>query len=61
MDTMTVLRKIDLEVKAIVSSGYADDPAMKNYRHYGFSGAISKPFTLETLKQVLATLDSASC
>jgi two-component system cell cycle sensor histidine kinase/response regulator CckA len=55
-ETIVELQKIDPEVKAIVASGYGDDPVMKNYRYYGFSGTISKPFTLETLNQVIATV-----
>jgi PAS domain S-box-containing protein len=56
METLTELRKIDPQVKAIVSSGYADDPTIKNYRSYGFTGAISKPYALETLNEVIATI-----
>jgi len=47
------LLEIDPEVKALVTSGYSDDPVMANYREYGFSGAISKPFTLADLQQKL--------
>lgn len=35
---------IDSEVKAIVSSGYSDDPAMANPKSYGFSGVLPKPY-----------------
>jgi two-component system cell cycle sensor histidine kinase/response regulator CckA len=52
------LREIDPLVKAIVSSGYSDDPVMANYAEYGFSGVVSKPYTIhklgETLRKVLA-------
>jgi DNA-binding NarL/FixJ family response regulator len=41
----------------VVSSGYADDPAVEEYGKYGFSGAIMKPYNAkqleETIKQLL--------
>jgi len=37
----------------IVSSGYSNDPIMSNYRDYGFSGAIAKPYNIQKFKEVL--------
>ncbi|MES2605609.1 MAG: PAS domain S-box protein [Pseudomonadota bacterium] len=37
--------------RAIVSSGYAADPVMANYKSHGFSGRISKPFRLASLEE----------
>ena len=45
--------KIDPEAKAIVSSGYANDPVMANYGKYGFKAAISKPFEMDQLKKTI--------
>ncbi|GAB4269770.1 MAG: hypothetical protein Tsb0018_01830 [Opitutales bacterium] len=47
------LRAKDPQVRAIVSSGYLHDAVMENYRDYGFSGRVLKPYTLEQLSQVL--------
>ena len=47
------LRKIDPEVKAIVSSGYSNDAVMSNYKKYGFVGIITKPYTISGLGMVL--------
>lgn len=50
------LLELDSEVRAIVSSGYSNDPVVMNYTEYGFKGAISKPFKIEELKKVLQEL-----
>jgi two-component system cell cycle sensor histidine kinase/response regulator CckA len=47
------LLKIDPEVKAIVSSGYSDDPVLANFQEYGFKGMMPKPFETLSLGKVL--------
>lgn len=47
------LIKIDPEIKAIVSSGYSNNPVMSDYKNYGFSGILAKPYTLKELSKVL--------
>ena len=47
------LLEIDPEAKAVVSSGYANDPVILNFEAYGFKGFISKPFKNDELKKVL--------
>ncbi|MHB8066530.1 MAG: CHASE3 domain-containing protein [Desulfobaccales bacterium] len=47
------LISIDPQIKAIVSSGYSDDPAMADYQKYGFSGVIAKPYRINELSYVL--------
>jgi len=41
------------DAKTIVSSGYATDPIMSNYREYGYSAALPKPVMIDTLSRVL--------
>ena len=48
------LVEIDPNVKAIVSSGYSNDPIMSNYKDYGFSAVLTKPYKdISELSQIL--------
>jgi CheY-like chemotaxis protein len=47
------LIKIDPQVKAIVSSGYSNDPIMADYEQYGFIGCVAKPYEFEELRLAL--------
>ena len=47
------LLQLDPQVKAIVSSGYADGTTVANYKEYGFQGIIPKPYRLAELSRVL--------
>ncbi len=44
---------LDPQAKAIVSSGYADDPVMANFSDYGFMDMIKKPYTINQLLKAL--------
>ncbi|MGC9328806.1 MAG: hybrid sensor histidine kinase/response regulator, partial [Candidatus Hinthialibacter sp.] len=50
------IRAFDPSVKAIVSSGYSNDPVMSNYRIYGFCNMICKPYTYEDLGKALQSV-----
>jgi len=51
--TIRELIKIDPGVKAIVCSGYFNDPVITNFEEYGFQGAMSKPYQMADLEIVL--------
>jgi two-component system, cell cycle sensor histidine kinase and response regulator CckA len=53
-DAVREIRKINPTIPVFVSSGYADDPVMKNPERYGFTASICKPFTLSDLGKMLA-------
>ena len=48
------LLEIDPNVKGILSSGYADNNVMNDFREFGFKGVISKPFNFDELASVIA-------
>jgi CheY-like chemotaxis protein len=52
------LREFDSGVKAVVSSGYSDDPVMANFREHGFNAVIAKPFRFTDLTRILQLLVS---
>ncbi|MEJ2033032.1 MAG: PAS domain S-box protein, partial [Deltaproteobacteria bacterium] len=51
--TMEKLLQLDPGVRAVVASGFANEPVLTDYRHYGFKAAITKPYHLEELNGVL--------
>jgi len=55
-EAIELLRLVDPDVRAIVSSGYSDDPVMADFRKYGFAGVIAKPFRADDLSGTLARI-----
>ena len=47
------LLDLDPSARAIVSSGYYNDPVMADFRKYGFMGVITKPYNIEELSVVI--------
>ena len=47
------LLELDPQVKAIVSSGYSQDPVMADHRKYGFADVVAKPYKIQDLAEVL--------
>lgn len=52
-DTIRELKKIDPDVKAIITSGYSEDPILDEYKNYGFVNRLSKPYKINELETVL--------
>ncbi len=55
-ETIKRLRAIDPEVRAVVMSGYANDPVMANHEDHGFDLALSKPFSMTDLSDAVEAL-----
>lgn len=55
-ETIQRLLTFDPQVKAIVSSGFSNDPIMSTFKKHGFSGVVTKPYKMEELADVLQTL-----
>jgi len=47
------LLELDPEARAIVSSGYSNDPVMSDYESFGFRGVVAKPYRTKELANVL--------
>lgn len=53
IETMKQLLEIDPDVRAIISSGYSEDPVLSNFREYGFKGVLQKPYEMKDLSAIL--------
>jgi len=47
------LKALRPDIRAIVSSGYSQDPVMAKHREHGFISRIPKPYTLDELKHCI--------
>lgn len=55
-EAMLRLRELDPDAVVLISSGYPADPVMRNYREYGFSGVVPKPYSSEELREALSSV-----
>jgi len=55
-ETVKALLKINPHVKAVVSSGYSKDPEMTDFKSYGFSGVLIKPYQMKDVADMLNTV-----
>ena len=62
LEALQALFKIDPDVKAVVMSGYADNPAVLEPERHGFKGVLAKPFDIADLQKALAqAMESSPC
>ncbi len=52
-ETIKKILEIDPHAKAVVASGYANDPIVIEFQQYGFCGRIVKPYKSEELHEIL--------
>jgi len=55
-EAVAKLRISSPEAKVIVSSGYSVDPIMSEYKKYGFSGVISKPYNANQVSETISKI-----
>lgn len=55
-ETLKKILEIDSKARAIVSSGYSNDPVMAEHRKFGFSGVIAKPYEIRSLCEIIDSL-----
>jgi CheY-like chemotaxis protein len=60
VDTLARLQAIDPGVRAIVCSGYSDEPVMAEPRRFGFSAVVRKPYTSSELIAAVAEVAGSS-
>ncbi len=52
-ETIQGLLKLDANVRALVSSGYSNDPILAEYEKHGFCGVVAKPYSSEELSRAV--------
>jgi two-component system cell cycle sensor histidine kinase/response regulator CckA len=52
-ETLARLHEMDPNAKAVLSSGYLDDPMMVHFMEHGFRARIGKPYSANELEDVL--------
>jgi PAS domain S-box-containing protein len=55
------LLEIDGNVRAVVSSGYSQDPVIADFRAYGFCDMVVKPYRIRDLSEVMARVIGKGC
>jgi CheY-like chemotaxis protein len=55
-ETARAILQLDPEARIIVSSGYSADTVMADHSGFGFAAALEKPYTLDTLAAVVASV-----
>ncbi|GEM_PF-909967 len=54
------LKEMDPDVKAIVCSGYTNNPVLADHKEYGFSGSLVKPFSFSALEEEIRSVMGAA-
>ncbi len=54
-ETISIIRKMGLEIPAFASSGYSDDQAISSPSEFGFTASLRKPYMIEDLASLLKT------
>ena len=58
-EVMQELTAVDPHVKGIISSGYLNDPIIRDFKNYGFSDILTKPYEANELDEKLQNIIKA--
>lgn len=58
-EVLDELRAKDPSIRAVASSGYSVESVMSDYQAHGFVGRLNKPYGIQDVKHLLATLQSS--
>jgi CheY-like chemotaxis protein len=56
LEALRRLRALDPGLRALVSSGYSNDPILASPQEHGFEGVLAKPYTLEEIQRAISQL-----
>lgn len=56
IDILKELRRIRPDVKVILSTGYSEEEAKSQFKDFGLSGIIEKPYQLQSLKKMMDSI-----
>ncbi|MEZ5359764.1 MAG: PAS domain S-box protein [Candidatus Zixiibacteriota bacterium] len=56
LETLKHLKNINAKVRAIVSSGYSNDPVVADFIAHGFLGSVCKPYRINELAKMLKSV-----
>jgi PAS domain S-box-containing protein len=59
-EAIVALRALDPDVRAIVSSGYSNDPVMSDCTRHGFRLAVTKPYRIQEMSEALDAIIQGS-
>ena len=57
-ETVKKLIEFDPSVTALVSSGYATDNIISNFKQFGFKGIVAKPYNIKELQEKLSKISN---
>jgi CheY-like chemotaxis protein len=59
LEAIKEIKRIAPTLKAVVTTGYSQDPVTANYKDYGFHGFLIKPFSIDKISKVVDEIINA--
>ena len=55
-ETAQKILDLNSDARIVVASGYSNDPIMSDYKSFGFTATLTKPFTIQDVRSTIAKL-----